>query len=218
MFADIGASLGQFTKAAASCLRDAQILAVEADPVRFAELERNCAAWSRESENRVTAVHAAAAAEDGRVRFHVTQSSVSGGLFRHEGAHLEPAARTKIDWTEVEVAARSLDSLFPDSPPDFVKMDIEGGELMAMRGATRILSAGKTTFLVELHDFAGPDGDSIPDGVRAIFRAHGYSGIEIAGKTLFLRSPFVRVPVLATMQFARGQYRTLRRFVRRVLK
>jgi hypothetical protein len=76
----------------------------------------------------------------------------------------------------ISVAGRTLDSLFPDTPPDFVKMDIEGAELMAFRGAERILKAGRTTFLVELHDFTGPNGEAIPEAVRSILSRHGYHG------------------------------------------
>jgi FkbM family methyltransferase len=176
VFADIGASLGQFTKAACESLSGATIVAVEADPVRFEELELNAKKWSQATGNQVNAIHAAATAEDGPVHFHVTQSSVSGGLFRHELNHLDAAAQSEVHWREISVAGRTLDSLFPDTPPDFVKMDIEGAELMAFRGAERILKAGRTTFLVELHDFTGPNGEAIPEAVRSILSRHGYHG------------------------------------------
>src|SRR3989304_10048968 len=60
VFVDVGASLGQYTYHANRALRNGRIYAIEADPVRYEELEKNCAKWQAESTKIITAVHAAA--------------------------------------------------------------------------------------------------------------------------------------------------------------
>jgi hypothetical protein len=44
-----------------------------------------------------------------------------------------------------------MDDLFPDGV-DFVKMDIEGGEVAALRGCKKAESWARTAFVVECHD------------------------------------------------------------------
>lgn len=57
--------------------------------------------------------------------------------------------------TPVRVAIRTLDGYLDDAKlprVDFVKMDIEGGELAALRGGERLFRAMRPTLLCELHD------------------------------------------------------------------
>lgn len=52
---------------------------------------------------------------------------------------------------ELEVEVFSMDDLFPEGA-DFVKMDIEGGEVAALRGCRNNDIWSRTSFLVECHD------------------------------------------------------------------
>lgn len=68
---------------------------------------------------------------------------------------LDVPSRSKIGWKDetVEVEAISLDSLAEHyRAPDFVKMDIEGAEQYALRGAKTLLSAGNASWLIEIHN------------------------------------------------------------------
>jgi len=59
------------------------------------------------------------------------------------------------DWDavpHVQVPCRSADSLAAElGTPDFIKVDTEGHELLVLRGARKLLAAGRTDFLVECH-------------------------------------------------------------------
>lgn len=180
LFVDVGASLGQYTRAASRILRDARIVAVEADPLRHEELARNCARWAQESGNRIDAVFAAAADADGDTAFFVTHSNVSGGLFPH------PISHQQVAWDEIRVPARSLDNLCEALDPDLVKIDVEGGELRVLQGARRLLAARKARFLVELHGWVDPQGRTVPREVLALMSAHGYLRAPFHGQTLFV--------------------------------
>lgn len=188
--ADIGASLGQYTKAICDAVQDAAIHAIEADPIRVAELERNARKWANESGNAIT-IHAGAANDrDGELTFYVTNSDVSGGLNKH-------ATPRPVEWDAVTVQAFTLDTLFPRRVPNLVKIDVEGAELAVLQGAERILRARRTTFLVELHDWpAGRRAETI-----AFMQARGYRCAPFYGQTVFTRSLvlWIRLAVVAVL-------------------
>ena len=62
LFIDIGASLGQYTYFANKVMLGGEIIAIEADPIRFEQLKHNCQKWESESggRNKLTPVQAAA--------------------------------------------------------------------------------------------------------------------------------------------------------------
>ena len=86
LFIDVGASHGVYTYHANRFLHDADIIAIEADPQRFAVLQQNVEKWSAGSSNRITCINAAVSdAVDTRsgegIEFFVTGTQISGGLF-----------------------------------------------------------------------------------------------------------------------------------------
>jgi FkbM family methyltransferase len=74
---------------------------------------------------------------------------------------------TETNTSPLTVTVLDLDSL-DEAPPDLIKMDIEGGESEALKGASRILSERRPIILVALH---GPEHRrACPE----ILRAAGY--------------------------------------------
>jgi FkbM family methyltransferase len=142
LFIDVGASLGQYTFSANQTMRGGRILAIEADPDRYAELARNCARWESEGTNRITAIHAAVG--DGRepVRFYVTRSQISGGFF--------PVHERSDAYQPIDVPQVTVDDFYEPGVPTFIKIDVEGGESRVMRGAAAHVAGGSTRFLTEI--------------------------------------------------------------------
>lgn len=178
LFVDVGASLGQYTRLASRCMRGGRVVAIEPDPIRHEELARNAELWSRETGTIIEPLFAAAGNEAGEITFYTTQSNVSGGLFPH-------AVKTRVDWSEIRVPCITLDGLFPDDAPDFIKADIEGAEMRMLRGAKRILERGMTMFLMEIHPWADPAVGTRED-VPAFMRAYGYRPVSFFKHVLFL--------------------------------
>jgi FkbM family methyltransferase len=209
-FVDVGASLGQYTLVADRSIRGGTVWAVEADPVRFEELERNCRRWEAESANRIVAVEAAAADRDGEASFFVTDSARSGGLFRHE------LGGPETHWREVTARAVTLDTLLGGRRADFVKVDVEGGELRVLRGAKGILRAGRARFLVELHGWTDPEGQSNPDEVHAFMASFGYRAVPFYGRLLFVKEPRLKVLRRLLPQLVFAACRRLRGYASRM--
>jgi FkbM family methyltransferase len=173
-FVDVGASLGQYTRAASRTMRGGRVLAIEADPVRHEELERNAVRWASETGCRIDALFAAAGDRPGEASFFTTYSNVSGALFSRGD-----------EWKEIRVPAVTLDEVCGTEVPDFIKADVEGAELRMLKGASRILAARRTVFLLELHPWDDPDAPGT-ESVTAHMRSHGYHPVAYFAHTLFL--------------------------------
>ena len=69
-------------------------------------------------------------------------------------ANGEMSNRVSSDGT-CERSVVTLDELLPDSRHAFIKMDIEGSEFAALRGAERILAEGKAIWAITLYHKLG---------------------------------------------------------------
>ncbi len=177
-FADVGASLGQFTFFANRQMRGGRIVAFEPDPIRYEELSRNCALWAGDSRNMIIAHPFAVCDHDGPESFFTTHACLSGGLF----------ARETDDGTEfhkIDAEGATLDRLFPDDHPALIKVDVEGAELRVLRGAEKILERGESQLLLELHPFADPKGQQTAAEVIAYLDARGYVMERFHGRHIF---------------------------------
>jgi len=191
LFVDIGASLGQYTRAASLAMRRGRIISVEADPIRFEKLKENCKEWTAKTRIQIEAVHAAITPEDGPVTFHITNSEVSGGLAQHGLENLSTETRAHVNWQEITVKGLTLESLLQGQIPDVVKVDIEGGEYGLFEGCPGILAKKKVRFLVELHPFNLKDGMDIPTATRALLQKAGYIERSFKGNSLFVPNTFI---------------------------
>jgi FkbM family methyltransferase len=142
LFIDAGASLGQYTYFANKAMRDGRIIAIEADPERFAELERNCSKWEAEGSNKITAINAAVGDGHDPITFYITSSQISGGFF--------PVPERSDLYHPIEVAQVTLDDYFESGVRTLIKIDTEGGEFRAMRGSEAHIQGGDTRFILEI--------------------------------------------------------------------
>jgi FkbM family methyltransferase len=95
----------------------------------------------------------------------VENLAVSDGLQRHIALYRGPSsfeATIMLRGWEVmmEIPAVALDDYFqPGERIDFIKMDIEGGEVKALPGMARILKETRPLLLIEIHDIGLPAVD-----------------------------------------------------------
>jgi len=156
---DIGAHLGYFTVLAAK--RGATVLAFEPNPRTIAHLRRNLALNGVTDHVRV--VQRAVGGEPGTASFFLSRGGDESSLHAHSPED-EP----------VTVEVVPVDAETDGLRVDVIKMDVEGGEVEALRGMRRTLadaSPGLALFVERNSDALGRAGHSpgdLDDALRSL--------------------------------------------------
>ena len=150
---DVGANIGYVSLLLAKAAGvNGRVFAFEALPSNVEQLRSNVALNGMEA--RVTVVPGAVTQVPGPVNFLV---HASGGMGKVAGS----AGREDRYQSEVTVPGISLDEFVygqGNLPPQVVKMDIEGGEVLALPGMHRVLAEARPLMLMELH---GPESSRV---------------------------------------------------------
>jgi FkbM family methyltransferase len=155
---DLGANIGLASAWFRAHYPAARIVAVEPDPDTFAKLERNLGA-----DDAVTLVQAAVGRESGEVDlFRPPGYSIASSVSE---AHADGGSSTRVRACTIDelCAEHRLDRL------DLLKLDVEGAELDALDGFSRLDNVG--TIIGEVHR------DLLARGVDTFFERLG--GFEV---------------------------------------
>jgi FkbM family methyltransferase len=136
---DVGANVGTWAVPLSNLFDE--VLAFEPD-------ERNISVIPK--LDNVTVLKAAVSDQTGETPFFVRSSSGHNSILEVHPIGGEGMAPVPVI-EETQVACFSLDDACGNGA-DFVKMDIEGGEVLALQGCVDILKWERTVFLVECHD------------------------------------------------------------------
>jgi FkbM family methyltransferase len=144
---DVGANIGYISLLLRRRLGEGgRVFAFEALPANLERLRGNLALNGLEGS--VVVQDAAVIESERAVRFLV---GPSGGMGKAEGS----AGRQEVTYTQaLDVAGISLDGFVyghGNPPPQVIKMDIEGGEVLALPGMCRLLAEARPLLLLELH-------------------------------------------------------------------
>ncbi len=161
---DVGANVGYITLMLARQTGGrGRVLALEPLPENVARLRENVSLNGL--DERVTILSKAAVASPGKTIFWVGPSDDMG---KAEGS----AGRKNITYqTSIEVEGVTLDQLVFEEQypaPNAVKMDIEGGEVLALAGMERLLTEVRPLVFLELH------GEESARAAWRVFMEHGY--------------------------------------------
>ncbi len=162
---DVGANLGYVTLMLSQAVGETgQVFAFEALPANLERLRANLALNALPSP--VTVVPGAVAERAAPVEFLV---HASGGMGKAAGS-----AGREADYQEtITVPGISLDAFVYERgnpAPQAVKMDIEGGEILALPGMSRLLAEARPVILLELHG---------PDAARVVWETLSAAGYHI---------------------------------------
>jgi FkbM family methyltransferase len=141
---DVGANIGQFAVAAVKTFPAARVYTIEANPESFNHLCRNI----RKLKN-ASAFQAAVGDREGIVELHINAHSHSSSLLELAPAH-RAAFPYAVELGTVQVKATTLDTMFAGielQPPVLLKLDVQGYEAQALRGAVRTLQRVDYTVL-----------------------------------------------------------------------
>ena len=165
---DVGAHWGYFSLLAAARVGGSgRVLAIEADPRVFAMLQKTL---DLNPSLTVEAIKVAAAAEAGTL--------VLNGFDERGDNWGVSSVATVQGGASFEVPSESLDSLLEGRgvrEVGLLKMDIEGAEVLALRGADRLLREHRIrSLLLELHPPQIAALGASPAELVASLRGHGY--------------------------------------------
>jgi len=168
---DGGANVGDWSRAVRKIFPAAQLLLIEANPNLGNKLRR----VSEEIGNATTII---AALNDQRMElpFYISEPESKGNsLFRENTEYFEDAMVQKID-------ARTLDDICEENGllgiVDILKLDVQGAELVALRGATKALkSVSLVTLELSLIDYN--QGGACYFEVDDFLRSQGFSMYDI---------------------------------------
>lgn len=141
---DCGADIGVISiKLLASCPSITRIIAFEPNSEAYPWLKHNLDRLAIPAE----AIHAAVADFEGKGRLTAPESRWNPGVeINHTQYFLEPVEDGPINVARIDSQA------YPDSDSLVMKLDLEGGELAALRGAARTIStAANVIVAIEAH-------------------------------------------------------------------
>ncbi len=160
-FVDVGANVGVFSTLVGTRIPGVRLTAVEPFPPVREDLAANLAL----NDLDITVVDSAVSDEAGEATFEVLDRDVLNRLAPDSGA----------GGTGITVAVTTLDDLVGADAPALIKIDVEGSELLVMKGARRLLAdpAAAPVLLFEHAGYCAHFGIT-PAEVRAFLRGFGY--------------------------------------------
>jgi FkbM family methyltransferase len=168
-FVDVGANCGIYTLFAAQIVgRAGRVIALEPS---LREFERLCENVMLNRLRQVVVHQVAAAEAKGHAGLLIAAHQFCG-----HNTFAERFAFDRVGAERVEtVAVAALDDVLAAEPRcDMIKLDIEGAELRALRGAERTLARLRPVVLLEVYEAALTlNGASVSDLVR-FFETHRY--------------------------------------------
>jgi FkbM family methyltransferase len=181
---DVGANIGYVTLLLGRAAGEAgRVYAFEALPENVARLRANVTLNGMQA--RVMVMPGAVTQASGPVRFYV---HASGGMGKAAGS----AGRTDEPYpSEISVPGLSLDEFAyarGNPPPQVVKMDIEGGEVLALPGMRRVLAEARPVMLMELHG---------PESARLAWETLTAAGYDLC----WMKPGYPRVPSLEALDW-----------------
>jgi FkbM family methyltransferase len=162
IFFDIGANAGYYTLIGAKCVRSrGRVIAFE--PVPFNVDVINEQIQLNDLAAFCTVEPVAVNNANQKVQLVIPERNANSHIRELNAPHVRTGGDTA--WVE----SISLDSYVEHHGiPDVIKMDIEGAEVEALKGAEKLLASRKTLWFVSIHS------ETLCDEVMKIFQQSGY--------------------------------------------
>lgn len=188
VFLDVGANQGEFSITAARVVSRGKVIAFE--PVSEYR-ERLLANIKLNQFENVHVVAAALGEQEGELPIYDHAGSFSDGT-RHEGLPTLFISGTRSNPVEIVVVKR-LDDVLKDlgiSRVDVIKLDIEGAEWIALRGAVKTLAICRPILILEIGRETCLGAGYTPEALVDWLTSQGYRVEKImdSGKTVSLAS------------------------------
>jgi FkbM family methyltransferase len=170
---DVGANVGVFTFSSAAVAAKGVIVAVEPD-IWLASILRRTSRLDQYRNSDIRVVPVAISAADGTAKFVIANRGRASNALESAGG------RSQMGGTREEqyVPTLRLDTLLSSMPrPDFIKIDVEGAELMVLEGASKIICEIRPVFYIEV-------GNNVSAKILSLFSNQNYIAVSPAGEVL----------------------------------
>lgn len=182
----VGASEGRHARVMAQTAPRGKVICIEPNAYSFAALGHFI---RMHGLTNVEAIRAAVSDTPGEVTLNIPIKG-SGKPGRSFGVIGEAASRSEVDALSVKqekVRAITLDGLLAERghSADFIRMDIEGAEILALRGAKQLIARDRPNMVVEIHStsLAENFGSSAAE-IVGMLRSDGYRMFGLEGEAL----------------------------------
>lgn len=171
---DIGANVGVFTFACASCLNSGTVISIEADPWLCSILKRTATLPFYKGKD-IRIIPSAVSNNCGVSTFNIAaRGRACNALDIVPGRSPMGGIREKI-----YVPTLTLDNLLENQPrPDFIKIDVEGAEAFVIEGAAKIISSARPIFYIEVDQNSYPLIHSSLGDSKYLFFNSDYTPID----------------------------------------
>jgi FkbM family methyltransferase len=175
---DVGANHGQTAQVYRAKFLNADIYCFEPFPDSVAALQ-----CTFSDDQRVHIIPKAVSQKTGRSTFYVNGYDATNSLLPRPSAGRRYYPRHAGPKETIEVEVITLDEFVAGtdvSAIDILKLDIQGGELMALRGAMRLLEAGNVSLIyTEVMFIPHYDGEPLFYEIWSFLEQFGYSLFDI---------------------------------------
>jgi FkbM family methyltransferase len=174
---DLGAHIGFFSLLAARLVGPTgRIVAFEPSPPNAAQLERNI---GLNGFTNITLVEAAVSSQGGVAQLDPTDDRVAARLVWNG----EPPRDGLVSVRTISIDDWRSETGFPH--PGLMKIDVEGAEIAALKGAHEVIRASRPVLLVEVHPTVGP---AFADYFEQTLRPLGYRASSLTNGPMPLSS------------------------------
>ena len=167
---DIGANVGVFTFSASSIVTDGQILSIEADTWLVGML-RKTERLAYYQNKKIAILPVAVSDKKSIANFMIAERGRACNALESAGGRSMMGGCREMQY----VPTITLDSLSESFlPPSFIKIDIEGSELLAINGAQNIINNIRPVFYIEV-------GSNVLKSILDIFNIANYQAYHPNG-------------------------------------
>jgi FkbM family methyltransferase len=175
-FFDVGANAGFYSLALSSYFQDIECFAFEPIPHTFSHLQRNI---EINNFSRIQAFNLGLSNIAGQFSFSISPENSVGSFIDLKNL----SGASQIINCEVTTIDGFISHAIPE-PPDFIKCDVEGAELMVFQGAKNLLTHQRPAIFTEMLRKWAAKFDYHPNDMIRYFADLDYSCFVIRGERL----------------------------------
>lgn len=160
---DVGANIGVFTIASAAIAKKGEVIAIEAD-IWLAGIIKKSLNIPQNRSLPIQILPVAVSDKNGVASFMIANRGRASNSLAVSGGRSEMNGAREV----ILVPTLTLDTLLDTmTSPDFIKVDVEGSELLVLQGATRILKDIRPEIYIEI-------GEDYTNQISDLFHKNGY--------------------------------------------